>query len=83
MAHARRAPGGVARSTEEGEQDADDVRRIRSYVLAETSGELGTVCIYEASSPEAIRKHAYRAGLPVDEIVAVADTSSFAPTPSR
>ena len=43
-------------------------------MLAETSGELGTVCIYEASSPEAIRKHAYRAGLPVDEIVAVADT---------
>jgi hypothetical protein len=64
----------LARSSEEGERTPDDVRRICSYVLAETSGELGTVCIYEASSPEAIRKHAYRAGLPVDEIVAVADT---------
>jgi hypothetical protein len=64
----------LARSIEEGERTPDDVRRICSYVLAEASGELGTVCIYEASSPEAIRKHAYRAGLPVDEIVAVADT---------
>ena len=63
-----------ARSIEEGERTPDDVRRICSYVLAEASGELGTVCIYEASSPEAIRRHAYRAGLPVDEIVALADT---------
>jgi len=62
------------RSTEEANRTPDDIRWIRSYVVAETSGELGTVCIYEASSPEAIRKHAYRAGLPVDEIVAVADT---------
>jgi hypothetical protein len=64
----------TARSTEEGDKVPDDIRWIRSYVLAETSGELGTVCIYQASSPEAIRTHAYRAGLPVDEIVAVADT---------
>ena len=64
----------AARSTKEGERMPDDIRWIRSYVLAEPSGELGTVCIYEASSPEAIRKHAYHAGLPVDEIVAVADT---------
>jgi hypothetical protein len=53
---------------------SDDVRWIRSYVLAERDGSLGTVCIYEASSPEAIRRHAYAATLPVDEIVAVADT---------
>lgn len=64
----------AARSTQEGEKTSDDIRWIRSYVLAEPSGELGTVCIYQASSPEAIRAHAYRAGLPVDEIVAVADT---------
>jgi DNA-binding CsgD family transcriptional regulator len=42
---------------------------------------LGTVCIYQASSPEAIRTHAYRAGLPVDEIVAVADTVVVRPDP--
>jgi len=62
------------RSTIEGDRMPDDVAWIRSYVLAETDGSLGTVCIYQASSPEAIRRHAYAAGLPVDEIVAVADT---------
>jgi hypothetical protein len=71
----------AARSTEEGDKTPDDVRWLRSYVLAETSGELGTVCIYQASSPEAIRTHAYRAGLPVDEIVAVADTVVVRPDP--
>lgn len=64
----------AARSTAEGEQMPDDVRWIRSYVLAEQDGSVGTVCIYQASSPEAIREHAQRAELPVDEIVAVADT---------
>jgi hypothetical protein len=71
----------AARSTEEGERMPDDIRWIRSYVLAETSGELGMACIYEAASPEAIRKHAYRAGLPVDEIVAVAHTVVLQPDP--
>jgi Protein of unknown function (DUF4242) len=80
-----RTPGelqaAAARSTAEGESMSDDVRWIRSYVLAEPSGELGTVCIYQASSPEAIRTHAYRAGLPVDEIVAVAATVIVRPDP--
>jgi hypothetical protein len=71
----------AARSTEEGDQMPDDIRWIRSYVLAEPSGELGTVCVYQASSPEAIRTHAYRSGLPVDEIVAVADTVFVRPDP--
>ena len=69
------------RSTLEGERMADDVRWIRSYVLAETDGSLGTVCIYQASSPEAIRRHAYTATLPVDEILAVADTIVVRPDP--
>ena len=71
----------LSRSIEEGERTPDDVRRVCSYVLAETSGELGTVCIYEASSPEAIRKHASVADLPVDEIIAVADTVVIRPDP--
>lgn len=71
----------AARSTEEGDRMRDDVRWIRSYVLAETNGEVGTVCVYQASSPEAIRAHAERAGLPVDEIVAVADTVIVRPDP--
>jgi thiamine biosynthesis protein ThiC len=64
----------AARSTAEGERMPDDVRWIRSYILDETDGSVGTVCIYEASSPEAIRRHALAADLPVDEIIAVADT---------
>jgi hypothetical protein len=71
----------AARSTVEGDRTPDDIRWIRSYVLAETDGGLGTVCVYQASSPEAIRSHAYRAGLPVDEIVAVADTVVVNPDP--
>ena len=71
----------AARSAAEGDKTPDDIRWLRSYVLAETSGELGTVCIYQASSPEAIRAHANRAGLPVDEIVAVADTVVVCPDP--
>jgi hypothetical protein len=39
------------------------------------------VCIYEAESPEAIRKHAGRADLPVDEIIPVADTVIVRPDP--
>jgi sporulation protein YlmC with PRC-barrel domain len=58
-----------------------EVRWIRSYVLAEPDGTVGTVCVYEASSPEAIRRHAAAADLPVDEIVAVADTVIVRPDP--
>jgi hypothetical protein len=72
----------AARSTTEGERMADEVRWIRSYVLAEPDGGLGTVCVYQASSPDAIRAHAYRAGLPVDEIVPVADTVVVRPDPA-
>ena len=71
----------AARSTAEGERMPDDVRWIRSYVLRETDGTVGTVCIYEASSPEAIRRHALAADLPVDEIIAVADTVVVRPDP--
>lgn len=71
----------AARSTAEGERRHDDVRWTRSYVLAEQDGSVGTVCIYQASSPEAIRAHAAAAELPVDEIVAVADTVVVRPDP--
>jgi hypothetical protein len=71
----------AARSTEAGEQMPDDIRWIRSYVLAEPIGGVGTVCIYEASSPEAIRRHAANADLPVDEIVQIADTVIVRPDP--
>ena len=59
----------------------DEVRWIRSYVLDEGAGAVGTVCLYEAISPEAIRKHSALADLPVDSIVAVADTVVVRPDP--
>jgi Protein of unknown function (DUF4242) len=64
------------------EEMSEDIRWIRSYVLGEESGRLGTVCIYQASSPEAIREHATRAGLAVDEIIPVADTVVVRPDPA-
>jgi hypothetical protein len=69
------------RSTAEGEKEDSGLRWIRSYVNSEKSGALGTVCIYEAEGPEAIRAHADAAGLPVDEIVPVADTVIGRPDP--
>jgi hypothetical protein len=72
----------AARSTRVGDEEMpDDVRWIRSYVLDEGDGSLGTVCIYEASSPEAVWEHAAKADLPVDEIIAVADTVVVRPDP--
>ena len=62
------------RSSAVGEEMPDDVAWIRSYVLEECDGTVGTVCVYQASSPEAIRTHAAAAELPVDEIVRVAST---------
>lgn len=50
------------------EEMPDRVRWIRSYVVREDDGRLGTVCIYQATGPDAIREHAWRAGLPADEI---------------
>jgi hypothetical protein len=59
------------RSTAATAQLAGDVTWIRSYVIAEPDGRLGTVCIYEATDPEAIRRHAGLADLPVDEVAPV------------
>jgi len=64
------------------EEMSDDIRWIRSYVLEEGGGSVGTVCIYQASSPEAIREHGSRADLPVDEIIRVADTVLVRPDPT-
>jgi hypothetical protein len=70
------------RSTAVGERLPDEVRWIRSYVTAEQDGSVGTICIYQAASPEAIRLHADQADLPIDEIVKVADTVIVRPDPA-
>ena len=59
----------------------DDIAWIRSYVIAEPGGTLGTVCIYQASGPEAVRDHAERVDMPADEILEVADTVVIRPDP--
>jgi len=81
-----RSPGDLEQAAERSrqvgdEEMSDDIRWIRSYVLEEGGGTVGTVCIYQATSPEAIQEHASRADLPVDEIIAVADTVLVRPDP--
>ena len=71
----------AARSSAEGDKDGSGVRWIRSYVPAEEAGGVGTVCIYEAESEEALRGHASDADLPADEIIKVADTVIVRPDP--
>ena len=72
----------AARSTTEGDKDGSGVRWIRSYVVSEESGELGTFCIYEGDSPETIRAHAAASDMPADEVVAIADTVVVRPDPA-
>ena len=70
------------RSSKVGNEDMpDEIRWIRSYVLEEDGGSVGTVCIYQATGEEAIRKHGELADLPVDEVIPVADTVIVRPDP--
>lgn len=72
----------AARSKQVAESDyPDDISWIRSYVIAEPGGTLGTVCIYQASDVEAVRRHAERVDMPADEILEVADTVVIRPDP--
>jgi hypothetical protein len=65
------------------EEMSEDIRWIRSYVIEEPNGGLGTVCIYQGSSEEKVREHAERAGLPADEVIKVADTVIVRPDPEK
>lgn len=81
-----RSPGDLQEAAERSrrvgdEEMSDDIRWIRSYVLDEGGGSVGTVCIYQASGEDAIRKHAEIADLPVDEVIKVADTVLVRPDP--
>ena len=71
----------AAKSAQVGEEMSDDVRWIRSYVVQEESGKLGTICLYQGTSPEKVREQAERAGMPADEISLVADTVIVRPDP--
>ncbi len=72
----------AARSRRIGDEEMPaDIRWLRSYVVHEEDGALGTVCIYQASSPEKIREHAARVGMPADEVAEVIDTVVVRPDP--
>src|SRR3954452_133230 len=62
------------RSAEVGEEMSADVKWIRTYVVQEESGKLGTVCIYEGTSADKVREQAERTGMPADEVAEVLDT---------
>jgi Protein of unknown function (DUF4242) len=71
------------RSKQVAESDfPDDIRWIRSYVIKENGGTLGTVCIYQATDIDAVREHAKRVDMPADEVLEVADTVIIRPDPA-
>lgn len=66
-------------STAMAQQVADDemdgrVKWIRSYMLDEEDGTLGTACIYQAEDEDALLEHAQRADMSADEVIAIVDT---------
>ena len=61
----------------------DRVRWIRSYVVHEPDGRIGTFCIYEAADGDAIREHARRVGMPGEEFYPVLDTAIIRPDPVK
>jgi hypothetical protein len=65
------------------EEMPDKVRWIRSYVTRHEGGRIGTVCIYQATDPEAIREHARRVGMPADAITPIVDTVIVRPDPTN
>lgn len=74
----------AAKSSQVGNEEMSDrVRWIRSYVVTEPDGTLGTVCIYEARDLESLREHARRVGMPGDEISPVADTVVVRDDPAK
>jgi hypothetical protein len=58
-----------------------EVRWIRSYVLADQDGTLGSLCVYQAVDAEAIRRHSHRVGMPADEINEALETVLVRPDP--
>src|SRR5918995_3265235 len=64
-----------------GTEFPDDIAWIRSYVIKEEGGTLGTICIYQASSVDKVREHAKRVDMPADEVLEIADTVIVRPDP--
>jgi sporulation protein YlmC with PRC-barrel domain len=68
------------RSKEVADSDfPDDIAWMRSYVIKEDGGTLGTICIYQATDEDKVREHAKRVDMPADEILEIADTVIIRP----
>ena len=63
------------------EEMPNEVRWIRSYVLSEPDGRLGTCCIYEAVNENALREHARCVGMPGEDITPIGATVVIRPDP--
>jgi hypothetical protein len=74
----------AARSTAVADEEfPDSISWIRSYVVQEDDGNLGTVCIYQAADIDAVRDHAGKVGMPADEVLPIADTVIVRPDPAE
>lgn len=72
----------AARSKQVAESEfPEEISWIRSYVIGEPGGSLGTVCIYQADSEESVRRHASRVEMPANEVLEVVDTVVIRPDP--
>lgn len=65
------------------EQMAGQVSWIRSYVVREPDGRIGTFCVYEARDGAAIREHARLVGMPGEEFYPVEATVVMRPDPAK
>jgi hypothetical protein len=77
------APAGAKSARVGNDEMSDRVRWIRSYVVREHDGRLGSFCIYQAKDPESIREHARRVGMPGDQIYPVVDTIVIRADPAK
>lgn len=75
------AAAAAEESSRVGKDMQDRLRWIRSYAVTEEDGRIGSVCIYEARDPEAIREHGERIGAPGDDVRPVRDTTVKQPDP--
>jgi hypothetical protein len=74
----------AAKSSKIGNEEmSDQVRWIRSYVIKESDGKIGTICIYEARDPDSLKEHARRVGMPGDEISLISDVVIVRPDPKK
>ena len=65
------------------EQFPDRIRWIRSYVVNEPDGRIGTFCIYEARDGQSIREHAAAVGMPGDDFYPIVATAVVRPDPAE